>query len=106
MLKEENKPESFWSWYLPVVMALGWVKIIFCGGVKVRMGAKDIATSKTVWSAVGLLAYAVYLATQGDYGNALQTLLAALAAFGIRDAVHRNGPTVSAPSLPPGENVR
>lgn len=43
-----------------------------------------LPTSTAQWvSVVGLGAYAVYQATQGDYNQAITSLMAALAVFGI-----------------------
>lgn len=44
---------------------------------------------KTYAAALGLLGLAVYQLTQGDYVNGLESLLAALAAFGIRHALEK-----------------
>jgi len=47
-------------------------------------------TSKTTWAAVGLACLAIYQATQGQYDQAVQNFLAALAAIGIRHAVAKS----------------
>lgn len=44
---------------------------------------------KTYIAAAGLLGLAVYQLSQGDLNGALQNLLAALAAFGLRSAIGR-----------------
>lgn len=46
--------------------------------------------SKTFWSAVGLMGLAVYQITQGQTELAIQSALAALAAFGIRHAIAKS----------------
>lgn len=42
---------------------------------------------KTYIAAVGLLGLAVYQASQADYFGAVQSLMGALAAFGLRSAI-------------------
>jgi len=46
---------------------------------------------KTIAAAIGLLGLAVYQLTQGQYEQGVQSLLAALAAFGLRHAISKNG---------------
>jgi hypothetical protein len=45
---------------------------------------------KTYFSAVGLIGLAVYQFSQNDYASALQSLLAGIAAFGVRSALARH----------------
>lgn len=52
---------------------------------------KQWLQSKTFWAGVGLVGLGVYQATQGGYDQAVQSLLAALAAWGLRSAVAANG---------------
>ena len=42
---------------------------------------------KTYIAAVGLVGLAIYQVSQGDITTAVQTALAALAAFGVRSAI-------------------
>lgn len=44
---------------------------------------------KTNAAAIGLLGLTVYLFSTGDYAKAVETLFAALAAFGLRTAIDR-----------------
>lgn len=46
---------------------------------------------KTYIAALGLLGLGVYQLSQGDYPSAVQSIMGALAAFGIRTAVKRLG---------------
>jgi hypothetical protein len=43
--------------------------------------------SKTYFAAIGLVGLAVYQATTGDYTQAIQSLMGALAAAGLRSAI-------------------
>ena len=44
---------------------------------------------KTIIAALGLLGLAVYQSSQGQWDAAFQSLMAALAAFGLRKAIAR-----------------
>lgn len=46
---------------------------------------------KTYIAAVGLLGLAIYNFSMGDYTTGMTNLMAALAAFGIRNAMARSG---------------
>ena len=55
------------------------------------MTLKQMLASKTFWSAIGLVCYAIYqAATLNQFDEAVKTLLAALAAFGLRDAIAKD----------------
>lgn len=45
------------------------------------------AGQKTYVAAVGLICFAIYQATTGQYESAISTFLAALATFGMRSAI-------------------
>ena len=47
---------------------------------------------KTYIAAIGLTGLAVYQVSLGDFDQAAQTILSALAAFGLRHAVAKNAP--------------
>lgn len=51
------------------------------------MGFTILDGYKTYIAAFGLLGLAVYQATQGQYDQALQSVLGALAAAGLRNAI-------------------
>ncbi len=60
---------------------------------------------RTYLAAAGLLGYALYQASTGDYAAAWQSLMAALAAFGLRQAIAKseaaaNQATLAARSRP------
>ena len=46
---------------------------------------------KTYIAAAGLFGLALYHFTVGDFSNGLETIMAALAVFGVRNAMARNG---------------
>lgn len=60
---------------------------------------------KTYLSALGLFGLAAYQLSTGDYGTALQSVLAGLAAIGVRDAIARQ-PTVIPVMVRPSDGVR
>lgn len=45
--------------------------------------------NKSYIAAIGLIGLAIYQATQKDYISAIQSVMAAIAAFGIRNAIGR-----------------
>ena len=45
---------------------------------------------RTYFAAAGLLGLALYQLSQGQYDQAMQNLLAALAAFGLRSAIAKS----------------
>jgi uncharacterized membrane protein len=51
------------------------------------MNLLDWLTSKTFWAGVGLIGFGVYQLTQGNIETGVQSILAGLAALGIRHAV-------------------
>jgi len=52
---------------------------------------KFLEGKKTYIAAIGLLGLALYQVTIADYAPAIETFMAALAAFGIRHAMSRKG---------------
>ena len=51
------------------------------------MNLLDWLTSKTFWAGVGLIGFGVYQLTKGNIETGVQSILAGLAALGIRHAV-------------------
>jgi hypothetical protein len=52
------------------------------------MGIQNLFSgSKTYLAAIGLVGLAVYQASTGDYSQAIQSLMGALAAAGLRSAI-------------------
>ncbi len=58
---------------------------------------------KTYLVAAGLLGLAIYQASVGNYEAAIQSLLAAGAAAGLRNAISGNKEAIIATQLPPKE---
>jgi uncharacterized membrane protein len=54
------------------------------------MSGLDWLTSKTFWAGVGLVGFGVYQITQGSIETGVQSILAGLAALGLRHAVAKS----------------